>query len=123
MRVPQKSSSPIDFGFGMLNAMHMGDVINDLIYQFRPYEVNKGETDRVFHEMVDALCEDLKNRKSFEIEQSAPNWLKPKVKSNKILRNTFNVFGKWHEHMWGKDYLAALKNARAKMDSIEVDRT
>ena len=36
----------VDFGFGMLNAMHLGDVINDLIYQIRPFEVNKGETDR-----------------------------------------------------------------------------
>ena len=53
----------IHFGFGMLNAMNLGDVINDLIYQIRPYEVNKGETDRVFREMVDGLCQDLKNRK------------------------------------------------------------
>jgi predicted nucleotide-binding protein (sugar kinase/HSP70/actin superfamily) len=113
----------IDFGFGMLNAMHMGDVMNDLIYQIRPFEAKKGETDRIFRETVDGLCADLKNRKAFEIEQIAPDWAKPKFKSNKILRNTFNVFGKWHEHMWGKDYLAALKNARAKMDSIEVDRT
>jgi predicted nucleotide-binding protein (sugar kinase/HSP70/actin superfamily) len=113
----------IDFGFGMLNAMHMGDVMNDLIYQIRPFEAKKGETDRIFRETVDGLCADLKQRKAFEIEQVAPDWAKPKFKSNKILRNTFNVFGKWHEHMWGKDYLAALKNARAKMDSIEVDRT
>ncbi len=113
----------IDFGFGMLNAMHLGDVINDLIYQIRPYEANKGETDRVFREMVDGLCEDLRNRKSFEIEQSAPDWAKPKFKNNKVLRNTFNVFGKWHEHMWGKDYLNALKTARARMDAIEIDRT
>jgi predicted nucleotide-binding protein (sugar kinase/HSP70/actin superfamily) len=113
----------IDFGFGMLNAMHMGDVMNDLIYQIRPFEAKKGETDRIFRETVDGLCADLKNRKAFEIEQIAPDWAKPKFKSNKILRNTFNVFGKWHEHMWGKDYLAALKHARAKMDSIEVDRT
>jgi len=113
----------IDFGFGMLNAMHMGDVMNDLIYQIRPFEAKKGETDRIFRETVDGLCEDLKHRKAFEIEQVAPEWAKPKFKSNKILRNTFNVFGKWHEHMWGKDYLAALKNARAKMNSIEVDRT
>jgi len=113
----------VDFGFGMLNAMHLGDVINDLVYQIRPFEVNKGETDSVFREAVDGLCEDLKNRKAFEIEQSAPNWAKPKFKNNKILRNTFNVFGKWHEHMWGKDYLEALRNARRKLDSIEVDRT
>jgi len=113
----------IDFGFGMLNALHMGDVINDLIYQIRPFEVNKGETDRVFRDMVDRLCDDLKNRKSFEIEQSAPDWAKPKFKSNKILRNTANVFGKMHEHLWGKDYLNALATARDSMNAIEVDRT
>jgi predicted nucleotide-binding protein (sugar kinase/HSP70/actin superfamily) len=33
------------------------------------------------------------------------------------------VFGKMHEHLWGKDYLDALAAAREKMDSIEVDRT
>ena len=113
----------VDFGFGMLNALHLGDVINDLIYQIRPYEVNPGETDRVFREMVDGLCEDLKNRKAFEIEKVAPDWAKPKFQSNKVLRNTFNVFGKWHEHMWGKDYLNALHHAREKMNSITVDRT
>jgi predicted nucleotide-binding protein (sugar kinase/HSP70/actin superfamily) len=113
----------VDFGFGMLNAMHLGDVFNDLIYQIRPFEVNKGETDRIFREAVDGLCEDLKNRDSFEIEQCGPEWLKPKVKTNKILRNTFNVFGKMHEHLWGKDYLNALDAATEKLNSIEVDRT
>ena len=113
----------IDFGFGMLNAMHLGDVFNDLIYQIRPFEVNKGETDRVFRETVDGLCDDLKHRRSFEIEERAPEWAKPKFKSNKILRNTFNVFGKMHEHLRGKDYLNALADAREKMDAIEVDRT
>src|SRR6202051_925309 len=113
----------IDFGFGMLNAMHLGDVFNDLIYQIRPFEVNKGETERVFRETVDGLCEDLRNRDSFEIEDRAPSWAKPKFKSNKILRNTVNVFGKMNEHLRGKDYLTALAAARDKMDSIEVDRT
>jgi len=28
----------------MLNAMHLGDVINDMIYQIRPFAVTKGET-------------------------------------------------------------------------------
>jgi predicted nucleotide-binding protein (sugar kinase/HSP70/actin superfamily) len=113
----------IDFGLGMLNAMHLGDVINDLIYQIRPFEVNKGDTDRIFREMVDGLCEDLRQRDSFEIEERAPAWLKPKFKANKVLRNTANVLGKMHEHMWGKDYLDALHTARERMDTIEVDRT
>jgi predicted nucleotide-binding protein (sugar kinase/HSP70/actin superfamily) len=113
----------VDFGFGMLNALLMGDVINDLVYQIRPFEVNSGETDRVFTETVDRLCDDMRNRDSFEIEQRAPEWAKPKFKSNKILRNTFNVFGKWHENMWGKDYLGALAEARKSINGIEVDRT
>ena len=104
----------VDFGFGMLNAMHMGDVMNDLIYQIRPFEVKKGETDRIFRETVDDLCNDLKHRKSFEIEQSAPDWAKPKFKSNKILRNTVNVFGKMREHLWAIGYLEALEAARAR---------
>jgi predicted nucleotide-binding protein (sugar kinase/HSP70/actin superfamily) len=112
----------MNFGFGMLNALHLGDVMNDLIYQIRPFEVNKGETERVFRETVDGLCEYLKNRRSFDIEERAPDWAKPKFKDNKILRNTFNALGKWHENMWGEDYLNALKTARERMDSIEVDR-
>ncbi|HTT22644.1 MAG TPA: hypothetical protein VMG82_27190 [Candidatus Sulfotelmatobacter sp.] len=113
----------IDFGFGMLNAIHLGDVINDLIYQIRPYEVVTGQTDCVFREMVSDLCYDLRNRKSFEIEKSAPDWTKPTFRNNKIPRNTFNVFGKWHEHMWSKDYLKALHEAWETMNTIEVDRT
>jgi predicted nucleotide-binding protein (sugar kinase/HSP70/actin superfamily) len=113
----------VDFGFGMLNALLMGDVINDLIYQIRPFEVRKGETDRVFKDAVDRLCEDLRSRHAFEIEERAPEWAKPKFKSNTILRNTFNVFGKMHEHLWGRDYLGALAAARESMNAIEVDRT
>ena len=63
------------------------------------------------------LCDDLRNRDSFEIEERAPDWAKPKFKNNKILRNTFNVFGKMHEHLWGKDYLNALAAAREKMNA------
>jgi hypothetical protein len=83
----------IDFGFGMLNAMHLGDVFNDLIYQIRPFEVNKGETDRVFRDAVDTLCEDLKNRDSFEIEDRAPGWAKPKTTKYFATRSTCSVSG------------------------------
>ena len=40
----------------MLNAMHLGDVINDLIYQIRPFEVNKGETDRDLPRSSGRIC-------------------------------------------------------------------
>ena len=112
-----------DFRLNALNAIQMGDVINDLVYQIRPFEVNPGETDRVFRETVDALCEDLKNRHSAEVDDWAPNWAKPALKRSKKLHSTFTLLGKIHEHLWGKDYLEALAAARQRMDSIEVDRT
>jgi predicted nucleotide-binding protein (sugar kinase/HSP70/actin superfamily) len=45
----------VDFGLGMLNALHVGDVMNDLIYQVRPFEVNKGETEQVFQDAMEKL--------------------------------------------------------------------
>ena len=32
----------VNFGIGMLNALHLGDTINDLIFQIRPYEITPG---------------------------------------------------------------------------------
>ena len=49
----------VDFGMGMLNALNLGDVINELAYQVRPYEVNKGETDRVIRDSVKTLTDTL----------------------------------------------------------------
>ncbi len=77
----------VDFGLGMLNAMHLGDVINDMVYQIRPFEVNKGETDAFSARWWTASAKIFAtvNRSK---SRAAPNWLKPKVKNNKILRNT-----------------------------------
>ena len=63
----------VDFGLGMLNAMHLGDVMNDLIYQIRPFEVNKGETENVFRRDGRWLSDHLRDRPAFEIVQRAPN--------------------------------------------------
>ena len=64
----------------MLNAMHVGDVINDLIYQIRPFEVNKGETDRVFRETrgrtLRATCAIAIRLKS---KHRAPDWAQAEI--------------------------------------------
>ena len=44
----------VDFGMGELNAVNLGDVINDMVYQIRPYEVAPGATDQAIKEVVDA---------------------------------------------------------------------
>ena len=66
------------------------------------------------------ICATASHSKS---SRARPKWSKPKFEKNKVLRNTFNVLGKMHEHLWGKDYLNALEERREGMDTIEVDRT
>src|SRR5438270_6896895 len=66
----------VDFGIGMLNALNLGDVMSDLVYQIRPYEVNKGETDKVFQEVVNDLATTLRTRPPFEILETVPKWAK-----------------------------------------------
>src|SRR5205823_11234479 len=75
----------VDFGIGMLNALNLGDVMNDLIYQIRPFEVNKGETDRVIQESVKTLTDTLRDRKRWHIMDAAPSWAKPYLEKNKKL--------------------------------------
>src|ERR1035438_9366628 len=56
----------VDFGMGMFNALNLGDIMNEMIYRIRPYEVEKGKTDEVFQSSIDALCTLLRERKPFE---------------------------------------------------------
>ncbi len=69
----------VDFGLGMLNALHAGDVMNDIIYQIRPFEVHPGEADRVFQQAMARLSTTLRERPPFEIMQRAPAWLRRRL--------------------------------------------
>ncbi|MBZ5540248.1 MAG: activator of (R)-2-hydroxyglutaryl-CoA dehydratase [Acidobacteriia bacterium] len=113
----------VDFGLGMLNALHLGDVMNDVIYQIRPFEMHPGEADRVFTEAMTGLCKTLRERPPFEIMQRAPRWSRGYLQRKKTLRNTLNTLGKIHEHLYGDLYLDALAACMEKLNSIEVDRT
>ena len=60
---------------GMLNALNLGDVTNEMLYQLRPYEMVPGETERAFAEVMDTLGTFLRERKHFEILEQTPPWL------------------------------------------------
>src|SRR6202790_5546173 len=47
----------IDFFLGILNALNCGDVMNEVGYAIRPFEVVPGETDRVLDETMDYMHE------------------------------------------------------------------
>jgi predicted nucleotide-binding protein (sugar kinase/HSP70/actin superfamily) len=112
----------VDFGMGMLNALNLGDVINELVYQVRPFEVNKGETDRVIHEAVTTLTDTLRERKRWHIMEAAPNWAKPFLEKHKKVEGIGCTLGKVAHNLYGKEYINALHTCRDSIDAVEVDR-
>ena len=75
------------------------DVLQDLEYQVRPYEIVPGETDRVVRESVDYLRDVFRKRP--------------------IRRNKWNALA-WH--LTTQHFVKALREVYRRFDQIEVDR-
>src|SRR5215475_7526352 len=92
----------VDFGMGMFNALNLGDIVSDMIFRIRPYEVEKGKTEKIFHEAVDDLCTTLRERKPFEDHEDLPKWLAQKIAANKGKgwEKVVNSLGKVYEHLY-----------------------
>src|ERR1700734_1089934 len=112
----------VDFGMGMLNALNLGDVIRELAYQIRPFEVNKGETDRVIQESVKTLTDTLRDRKRWHIMEASPEWARPWIAKNKKVKGLGCTLGKIAHNLYGKEYVGALHACRDSLNAIEVDR-
>ncbi len=56
----------LDFFLGIINAMMLGDIINEIGYHIRPYEVNEGETNKVMEEVIEIFYEKLKSKRYFD---------------------------------------------------------
>jgi predicted nucleotide-binding protein (sugar kinase/HSP70/actin superfamily) len=108
----------LDFFLGILNAMNMGDIINDVAYQIRPYEVNPGETDRVLEECMNLLHEAMREKQPWTLEGRL-NLLLGKTG----FAGTAEYLGKFLNQLYGDDYTAALRQVRNRFNSIAVDRT
>jgi predicted nucleotide-binding protein (sugar kinase/HSP70/actin superfamily) len=112
----------VDFGMGMLNALNLGDVINELAYQIRPFETTRGETDRVIGEAVTTLTSTLRERKRWHIVDATPEWARPFLEKHKKIEGLGCTLGKVAHNLYGKEYVDALHTCRDSIDSIEVDR-
>jgi predicted nucleotide-binding protein (sugar kinase/HSP70/actin superfamily) len=108
----------LDFFLGILNALNIGDVVNDVAYQIRPYEVNPGETDRVLDESMDLLHEVMKRKRPYTLEGKFGDWLRKTSFSG-----TATVIGKFMDQLYGEDYTEALREVRDRFNAIPIDRT
>ena len=112
----------VDFGMGAFGALNCGDILNDITYQIRPFEVHAGETERVMGEVMEQLTSTIRDRRKYEIEEHAPQWLLAQLRGRKKVRDTLNVLGKIRDHLYGPQTRDALASARERIGAIEVDR-
>jgi len=68
------------------------------------------------------LTRTVRDRRKYEIEDHAPQWLLSRLQGRKKLRDTLNILGKIHDHLYGSQTLEALAAARDRIGAIEVDR-
>jgi predicted nucleotide-binding protein (sugar kinase/HSP70/actin superfamily) len=112
----------VDFGMGMLNAINLGDVIYEVIYNIRPYEVTPGQTEHVFAEVMEILSAFLRERERYEILERIPQGLRYRLEQKKKLKDVLNTLGKVRHHLYGEDYAKVLGRCSECIGQIEVDR-
>lgn len=101
-----------NLALGFLNALNLGDILFEIAYHIRPYEVERGATDRAMAECVTDLAEFLRGRGGFEIFRKSPQG---KVGS------AISIMAKIRYHLGAEDWRQALDRVRARLNEIEVD--
>jgi predicted nucleotide-binding protein (sugar kinase/HSP70/actin superfamily) len=105
----------LDFFLGILNALNCGDVMNEVGYAIRPYEVNAGETDSVLDEGMDYLHEVFRKKQPWKLEGVLAKYLGG-------FSDKAEYIGKFVHQLKGDDYVPALERCRDQFNAIEVDR-
>ncbi len=109
----------LDFFLAILNAMNMGDLVGDVGYQIRPFEVEPGATDLALRDCMDLLHEVLRQRKPFTLEGKLGQF----VKNLPRLGDTAEYVGKFLDQLYGTEYTDALKAVGERLAQVKVDRT
>ncbi|RIK65150.1 MAG: activator of (R)-2-hydroxyglutaryl-CoA dehydratase [Planctomycetota bacterium] len=108
----------LNFFLSLLNAMFMGDILNEVAYQIRPYEVEPGKTNQVFQKCVEICQEALRKRNYDEIHGGVLSKLLSKVAPVKTPADA----AKFLDQLKGTYYADVFDQCRRLIEEeIEVD--
>jgi predicted nucleotide-binding protein (sugar kinase/HSP70/actin superfamily) len=108
----------IDFFIGMLNGMNFGDLLLDISDQIRPFEVKKGETDRVLRECVEYMHEVMKARRPYKFDGKFADLMWARTPG---LANTAEFLGKFLRQLFSDHYVDGLRWCFDRLNTIDVD--
>lgn len=108
----------LNFFLSLLNAMFMGDILNEVAYQIRPYEVEPGQTNEVMNKCM-AICQEaLRKRNYDEIQGGVLANLLSKVAPVKTPADA----AKFLDQLKGSYYADVFEKCRKMIEEeIEVD--
>jgi predicted nucleotide-binding protein (sugar kinase/HSP70/actin superfamily) len=109
----------VDFFLAFLNALNMGDVLNDVAYQIRPFEIEEGATDRAMETAMEDLHEVFLNHRNQRLDGRMGAFLKSLPAVGGIAENA----GKFADALLGKEYIDALQDVADGLRKVRVDRT
>ncbi len=107
----------VDFFLAILNAMNMGDLVNDVGYQTRPFEIEEGATNAALDAAMDELEEIFRTRQPYQLEGKSGALMKM------TLGSKADMVGKFLDQLYGDGYQNAFRDLGQKIDEVEIDRT
>jgi predicted nucleotide-binding protein (sugar kinase/HSP70/actin superfamily) len=105
----------LDFFLGILNAMNFGDVLNEVAYQIRPYEVRAGATDETLARVIDHMHDVFARHQPWKVGEKLGAYLGG-------FKDSAEYIGKFVNQLAGDHYTAELRACRDMFNQIEVDR-
>ena len=108
-----------DFFLAILNAMNMGDLLNDVGYQLRPYEVEPGATDAALEECMEMLHDLFEQRQPYRLEGKVGSFLKGLPKVGGMSEQA----AKFVDQLRGEEYVGAFRKVRDRLAEVKLDRT
>jgi len=107
----------LDFFLGMINSMNMGDMLNELGYMIRPYEVEAGQTNELMEQAREYLADVLKDQKLPSVAGRVERTLRRLGMAGKV-----NYLMKFSNQLTTPYFTGALNEVRDKFAEMEVDR-
>ncbi|MCA9708267.1 MAG: hypothetical protein KDK70_20620, partial [Myxococcales bacterium] len=109
-----------DFFMGLVTTINMGDLLNELANQIRPYETVPGQTDRVLAEALQFLGDAIQSIAPVQVTGPLRRLMERNRREGALEK--LDLLVKFLDLLTTEDYTAPLREVARRMNEIEVDR-
>jgi predicted nucleotide-binding protein (sugar kinase/HSP70/actin superfamily) len=107
-----------DFFLALLNAFNMGDLMNDIGYQVRPFEAEPGAVDAALATGMDVLFDVLRNHRHVSVDGALGRFL-----GDGKVGDLAGKAKKFADQLVGSEYTDAFREVGAELAKVRLDRT